>query len=157
MVVLPALSKPRTRIRASLSPNNVANSLDTNMPIVIPCLSLALAWNSQLQWDPKFYTKTLCALLFLTTPASIPISESSPCPRLPLSRKTRTPSTRWVMKERKLLRRAFHCVRLRQSASPCVQWPPPVTRLLNPRTNLYYFLLLYIRRQKIASSKRGCN
>lgn len=34
MVVFPALSRPRTRIRASLSPNKLAKSLDTNIPIV---------------------------------------------------------------------------------------------------------------------------
>jgi len=75
MVVFPALSKPRTRIRASLSPNNVANNLDTNMPIVIHCaLALAFeAFNLALM-ELKFHAATLSAALFLPTCACIPIS-----------------------------------------------------------------------------------
>jgi hypothetical protein len=38
MVVFPALSSPRTRIRASLSPKNDEKSLETKIPIPLPAL-----------------------------------------------------------------------------------------------------------------------
>jgi hypothetical protein len=38
IVVFPALSSPRTRIRASLSPKNDEKSLETKIPIPLPAL-----------------------------------------------------------------------------------------------------------------------
>jgi hypothetical protein len=66
MVVFPALSRPSTRMRASLSPNNVASNLDTNMPMaLIPCLFAAQTRSNRPQIAHR---NSLCTPQLLSSP-----------------------------------------------------------------------------------------